>query len=163
MALNLPTAQALLDALTEFCAAWQLEVNLEKSAVVALNGTAQQSRHATLYFGPQRAPLTIKDSYRYLGIIIHRTLARGGLRQGMKRVHAAGQAAAWLTMRRCKELHIDEPALFGTLFNQLVMPVLSYGAELWSPWYLPDVLAAPKDSLAECSERVQTRYLRGTA
>jgi hypothetical protein len=154
----------LLDVLWDFCRIFKLQVNLSKTAVVVLNGgkpAASDSRTQLLY-GPVglQQRIAVKDWYRYLGIRIHR-LPSQGLRHGMRVVHAAGQVAAWITIRRCRDLHIDEPALFCTLFDQLVAPVLSYGAEIWGPWHIADVLTSPDGALGKNpAEQTQTRFLR---
>jgi hypothetical protein len=96
------------------------------------------------------APLTTSgaaieavDEFRYLGIHFHGSLA-----------FATAANRAMHAMRcRCAALGLHGAKLQMQMFNTMVLPVLSYGAEVWSP----QLIAAG----SQCSAtRLQTAFLR---
>ena len=150
--------QKQLDALHAFCLSSQLDVNLAKTEIVIFNpprsptpDTADPHSPATWYFGD--SPVTVSDSYRYLGITFHNTR---GLTMAPTHLHAAGQRALHAVYLRCTELGITTPSLMCRLFDSLISPVLSYAAEIWS--------FAPGASIArDAAETLHRRFLRRIA
>ena len=141
-----------------FCLSSQLDVNLAKTKIVIFNpprsptpDTADPPSPATWHFGD--SPVTVSDSYRYLGITFHNIR---GLTMAPTHLHAAGQRALHALYLRCTELGITTPSLMCRLFDSLISPVLSYAAEVWS--------FAPGASIArDAAETLHRRFLRRIA
>jgi len=73
------------------------------------------------------------DEFKYLGMHIHSThsfcaAATHRATAGSKALHGA--------RRRAAELGIQDPLTLIRLFDVMVNPVLSYGAELWGPHFM---------------------------
>jgi hypothetical protein len=71
------------------------------------------------------------------------------------------RAAMFAVLRRCHELGLYNVALRCHLFNSLVLPVMSYGCELWAPYALR-CLNKPKFNWGSngAAERLHMIYLR---
>ena len=68
------------------------------------------------------------ESYKYLGFVFH---AKKNMSFGTSFLVAAARKAMFAMRRRCAELGIRDPALQCKLFDTLVLPILSYGVEVW--------------------------------
>ena len=68
------------------------------------------------------------DRYKYLGFVFHATK---GLHFGIEALMAVARKALSAMQRRCALLGIRDPALQCKLFDALVLPILSYGCEVW--------------------------------
>ena len=68
------------------------------------------------------------ESYKYLGFTFHATK---DMSFGTAFLVAAARKAMFAMRRRCALLGIRDPALQCKLFDTLVLPILSYGAEVW--------------------------------
>ncbi len=85
---------------------------------------------------------------------------------GIDDLKASGQFASHSTMMRCRQLHIDDPALLYQLFMQMAEPCLSFGCEVWCPLLSDSTtqLTGPSNPGAGILrlgfEQVHTRFLR---
>ena len=61
--------QKALDNFHEYCIAWKLKVNLTKTNVVVFN--SRINRNLSFHLGGQ--PITISDTYKYLGVIFSKS------------------------------------------------------------------------------------------
>ncbi len=68
------------------------------------------------------------ESYKYLGFVFHATRK---LTFGTDALVATARKALFAMRRRCALLGIRDPALQCKLFDTLVLPILSYGCEVW--------------------------------
>jgi hypothetical protein len=59
---------------------------------------------------------------------------RKGIMGGVADLEWAGRRAAIATLGRCRELHISNLRLAMSLFNNQVVPCLTYTAEVWLPY-----------------------------
>ena len=66
------------------------------------------------------------ESYKYLGFVVHATKK---VTFGTDCLLATAKQATFAMRRRCSLLGIRDPAL--QLFDTLVLPILSYGCEVW--------------------------------
>ena len=93
------------------------------------------SHHSTLFESPSDVADFVlngtvverEDSYKYLGLVFHATK---NMSVGTSFLVAAATKAMFAMQRRCAEVSIRDPALQHKLFDNLVLPILSYGVEV---------------------------------
>ena len=139
--------QDLLDRLHEFCQQRRLSVNIEKTKAVIFCRGRVPSAQPVVY---DEEAIEYVQSFRYLGIDLHQTR---GFTFSAEHLASAGLKAAFALRRRCAELGIRDVRLKCRLFDALVVPVLSYGCEIWGTY-------SENDHLRRL-ERVHTQFLRG--
>jgi hypothetical protein len=122
--------QALLNALHTFCRANHLTVNTKKSVTVTFGGDDPQ---AVMYDG---VPLPMQDQFTYLGIPFSSLTTRNPLEDMTHGHYTKGAASMHALLQRCREMGIHNVRLRYKLFQSLVVPVLSYGCEVWSVYSL---------------------------
>ena len=116
--------QSALNAACDYCQTWHLTVNTSKTKVIIFSRGKVRS-HPDFLFGQNK--LEVTDSYIYLGT----NLNYNGLfnKAITKQVNQARCAMFNLTTKARKlDLHIDIQC---ELFDQLIMPILLYGCEIW--------------------------------
>ena len=69
------------------------------------------------------------QSYKYLGFEFHATK---NLSHGVSKLVSAANKAVHAMNHRCAFLHIADPKQRCTLFDSLVLPILSYASEVWA-------------------------------
>ena len=144
--------QQQLDALHGFCEAKGMTVNVQKTKVLVFNGGKRQATSFT-YAGDA---LECVDSFRYLGVEVHRSKGFG-VAPGV--VGSAAMKAVCGMMRQVVDRDIRNIGLRVQLFNSIVMPVLQYGCEVWSTPFLRD----PSNPVSSHIQRVQSQFLRQVA
>ena len=117
--------QNMLDALQDFSKKRRLTVNLEKTEVLVFELRHTPCRDFT-YGG---RVLTHKDSFKYLGLWFHAT--QRDFRLALGSLAASACKAMHAMRRRCFQLGYVHPQRMCNLFNALVLPILSYGCEVW--------------------------------
>ena len=118
--------QSMLDALQDFSKKRRLTVNLTKTEVLVFEPRCTLCRDFT-YGG---RVLARKDSFKYLGLWFHATQRNFGLALGS--LADSARKAMHAMRRRCFQLGYVHPRRMCNLFNALVLPILSYGCEVWS-------------------------------
>jgi hypothetical protein len=119
--------QNKLNKLNTYCQIWGLNVNLEKTKVVIFSHTDPK---IPILFSYGNKVIQTVDQYKYLGIIFHKcgkfTIAQEYLaKQANKAIHTLKRAIKGKTMKMNVILQ---------LFDILIMPIATYGAEVWFPW-----------------------------
>ena len=117
--------QSILDALQAFSKKRRLTVNLENTKVLVFEPQRTLCRDFT-YGG---RVLTRKDSFKCLGLWIHATQRNFGLALGSLADSAC--KAMHAMRRRWFQLGYVHHRRMSNLFNALVLPILSYGCEVW--------------------------------
>lgn len=145
--------QHQMNKLDSYAAAWGLAINVQKTKMVVFHGQRRRAATPTDVAAPlttSGAAIEAVDEFRYLGIHFHGSLAFATAATA----RAAAANRAMHAMRcRCAELGLQGAKLQMQMFNTMVLPVLSYGAEVWSP----QLIAAGSQCAAT---RVQTAFLR---
>ena len=154
LSLDQRSAQQQLAALDSFCTAYGLTVNITKSATVVFNAAKAFRRGVRLQYKGQEWP--VHDDYRYLGLVVSSTQ---GLIAGIGHLELAGRRAAVRVLQRCRELQITDLHMALSLFNNQVLPCITYGAEIWLP-YMHCIMAAPFKAMQAQMERVQLWFLK---
>ena len=121
--------QRQLDALAQFCTGWDMEVNLVKTKVVTFRPTRrrQPSQHHWAFQGQHVEQV---ESYKYLGVIFH---AWQGIMQAPIHLAQSGHRAMYAMQGMCYSQGITDPSIRAHMWQQLVLPVVSYGSEVWGP------------------------------
>ena len=141
--------QNMLDALQVFSKKRRLTVNLEKTEVLVFELRHTPCRDFT-YGG---RVLTRKDSFNYLGLWFHAT--QRDFRLALGSLAASACKAMHAMRRRCFQLGYVHPQRMCNLFNALVLPILSYGCEVWF-WHHD-----ASSTVTKVLEGVHLQFLRG--
>ena len=141
--------QSMLDALQDFSKKRRLTVNLKQTEVLVLE--PQRTLCQDFTYGER--VLTRKASFKYLGLWFHATQQNFGLALGS----LAGSAckAMHAMRRRCFQLGYVHPRRMCNLFSALVLPILSYGCEVWF-WHHD-----ASSMVTKVLEGVHLQFLRG--
>jgi hypothetical protein len=143
--------QCELDILAGFCADWDLTVNMKKTNTVVFNPQKRQPFPWRL----GATPVVPATQYKYLGLVFD---ARKGLRPAQGRLVDSGRKALFGMMGICCQQGINDPSLRQHMWNALVLPVLSYGAELWAGLF--PTFTSPSYFKATPAEKIHTTFLR---
>jgi len=96
----------------------------------------------------------VLDNFTYLGVAMHSSTSFGGFAAPRRKI--SGRKAMHSTRSRMSALKLNSPDMACRLFDVMVEPVLSYGAEIWATEFLCKV-----DPFDNPSEKVQLDFLRG--
>ena len=116
--------QKALDALEIYCKLWQLHVNLDKTKIFIFS-RGKVSKHITFLFGGN--PVEVVPEYVYLGVVMNYNNKFSKAIQ--KQILLARKA---LFVLNAKILELDLPIdIQIKLFETLILPILTYGCEIW--------------------------------
>ena len=148
-----PTAlQAELDVLGDFCVDWDMPVHFGKTRTVVFHPRPVDK---SLVWSLCGVPVAPASRYTYLGIVFDH---RKGMRPAPGRLVDSGRKALFGMIGTCHQQGLQDPSLRRHVFNALVLPVLSYGAELWCG-YFPHFLDDNYFKLVP-AEKVHSLFLR---
>ena len=134
--------------LETYCSAWGLTVNTKKTKVVVYSPPRASKTSESFRYGSQEVETV--PTFRYLGMHLHSTHAFASAAAYRAQ---AGRRAMHVLRRRLAEHGLHSPLLSLHLFKTFVLPVLSYGAEVWGPQLILQGGSA--------CEKVHYEYLRG--
>lgn len=122
--------QTAIQGLSNFCDAWDLKVNLEKTKVVVFgaNVRKEQAEAQTDPFVYQNEEISMEEYYQYLGLRLQANCKMG---PAVGELLLKGKRAVFALRQRCKELGIRNPYLELELMDALVVPIWNYGCEVW--------------------------------
>jgi hypothetical protein len=108
-----------------------MDVNLAKTKVVVFNtggagGRAASPPQHTWIF--QGQPVEQAQQYKYLGLIFD---AIKGFSAAPAQLAASGRRALGAIQGMCANSDITYPSIRLHMWQQLVLPVVSYGCEIW--------------------------------
>ncbi|KAI3434646.1 hypothetical protein D9Q98_002711 [Chlorella vulgaris] len=136
-----------LGYLENYCAAWGLTVNIKKTQVMVFCGRGAAGQESFRYAG--NAVDTV-PTFRYLGVHMH---CRQSFVSAASFTAEAGRRAMHGLRRRLAANGLEDPMLSMRAFKTYVLPVLSYGAEIWAPQLILQGKSA--------AQQVQLEHLRG--
>ena len=124
--------QLVLDVLQLFCDLFAMRVNMSKTKLLIFrSGKALPPHLCNVTWTYQGKPLSISVQEKYLGVVMHESQDmcfaadhRGAV--GSKSLHGMMVMVAQNGLQR--------PDIICDLFDNLVRPVLSYGAHIWGPY-----------------------------
>jgi hypothetical protein len=153
MAWSREEAQQLLDCLDLFCTLFDMTVNLDKTHALVLRRPGGMPAGGLSYRGQ---PVPVAESAHYLGLTFGST--RGFTLAGDE-LARKGQKSMFGLFPLLRLHHIAQNDLRLRLFDTLVEPVLSYGAQIWGPAVCRKQLCTKgKDMCA--ADNVQLTFLR---
>jgi hypothetical protein len=149
--------QRQLEVLQRYSDNWGLAINAAKTKVVVF-GQHNHCRHK-VGFQVGGAEIEQVEAFTYLGTQLHATkpASTAVLTRAQK-----GIAAMYGVRRAMIQLGVKAPKVLLRMFDVMVEPVLSYGAENWAAKYLvPSVNDANKDLVGkdDC-HKVQLRFCK---
>jgi len=150
--------QRCLDALEQFCDTFRLVVNSSKSEIVVFNekwaGEREKRRVGWRYKGE-----AIQRSYafNYLGMRIGDEILKKKARLACHARVEKARRALFAMVGKCNDAKIYNPSMKCRLYDTLVMPVLSYGCEVWSPL----LVAEDKETMVKGeAEELHRKFMR---
>ena len=116
--------QKALNGLHVYCLRWGLEVNLDKTKVVIF-GKRRVQNHPGFLFGSEE--VKVVDEYIYLGITFYCT---GNFAHTISRQILQASKAMNALMWRCAKMNLT-PDLIIDLYSKMIIPIITYGSEVW--------------------------------
>ena len=116
--------QRCLDKLQLYCTQWKLEVNTKKTKILIFNPTGRKLQDSFLLNGYL---LENVQSYTYLGV---RFSSSGSFSEAIRDLCGKSQKAIF-KLKRCLGSVNVKPYMQLKMFDQLIKPIATYGAEIW--------------------------------
>ena len=128
LALSKASLQILINRVHTYCETWGLTVNLSKTAVMVFSKSGRQLQESYGFkYGSETIPST--KMYCYLGIVFSLT---GGFKNAQDELRKKG-LRAYFSLKRLIDLkQLTSKSVF-KLFDALILPVCSYGCQVWMP------------------------------
>ena len=117
--------QNSLNAFHDYSIANKLHVNISKTKIVIMGGGPSKSAKHKFFYGNKL--IEIVDTYTYLGVEFHRN---GRFKRGIKTLCDNAQKAMYALLRKARNLNLSLQSML-SLFDTLVVPILTYGSEVW--------------------------------
>ena len=146
--------QACLDKIGQYCNKWGLTVNLKKTKIIIFNKTGKLLHKYKFYYN--NIPVELTDAYCYLGILF---TPSGTFTHAITRL--TEQALKALFKLKQLDLANNIPVALN-LFDILIMPILRYCSEIWSPYFIKDINSENLLSLADKlpMEKIHTKFCK---
>lgn len=135
--------QCLLDALSAFCVATKLRVNVAKTEVVYFNRQWLTHADRTVRYNGNR--LTLSTSFVYLGVVFHSSGPKDSAKHALKRRLDKARGALFAMMGTCHNMKVFDVCVLNKLFDTLCLPSLMYGVEQWGPEMLTGTMQSGMD------------------
>jgi hypothetical protein len=132
--------QNLLNDFNEYCQAWKLSVNMNKTKIIVF-GTNKPNNYK---FHLNNLNVEIVKEYKYLGILFS---SSGSFLKARKLIASQANKAMHILFTRISNLDLPIDVQL-KLFDQTILPILTYNCEVWGIENL-DII-----------EKVHTDYLR---
>ena len=116
--------QKQLNIFHDYCLAWKLKVNIDKTKIVCFkNGRLPQN----LQFTYSNSEIEIVKEFNYLGLLLTKT---GNFKRAITTLADKGTKAMYEILKRGKFHNLSISCQLD-LFDKVVKPILLYGCELW--------------------------------
>ena len=119
--------QKKLDYLSKYCTQWGLKINAEKTQIIVF---CRIKPKMNTLFKCGNDIIKITDQYKYLGIILNQT---GNFSTAQKHLSKQGNKASHCLRKTFRNTNIQMDTTLH-LFDSLVNPILTYGADVWFPY-----------------------------
>ena len=117
------TAESLQRTLNDYCQLWKLNINTDKSKVIVFGSRLNKPFQFKL--GPN--DLETVDSYKYLGVFFSKS---GSFLNASKHIAEQARKALYYLYTRINNLNLPIDLQI-KLFDHTVLPILTYGCEVW--------------------------------
>ena len=118
--------QNCINQMSNYCSMWQLSVNISKTKVVIFNKGGHRISRFT--FSLHGETIEITKSYTYLGIVF---ASSGSFQQACNDLTDKAKKAFF----KLRMLNPQKNAILTIkLFQMLIMPIVTYGSEVWGPF-----------------------------
>ena len=115
--------QQNLNIFAQYCLDWKLDVNKSKTKIVIFGAR----KNCNTSFSFDNLPLDIVDSYKYLGLFFSKSRS---ILNARKHLLEQAKKAMHLLLMRTKNLFLPVDLQL-KLFDQTVLPILTYGCEVF--------------------------------
>ena len=144
--------QQSLNNLSSYCKMWKLKINVSKSKHMIIS-KRKLKRYAEANF--ENVPLELVHNFLYLGININ---SNGSFTQckeiltkkAQKSINKLKGLLCGMTVKKSVALK---------LFDQLVLPILTYGAEIWAPLDMKNLLVKGNTCIEELYSKLPQEKL----
>jgi hypothetical protein len=144
-------SQSQLDALKDFCDLKRMTVNVQKTQILSCR--SKDVVGCSWQFAGEA--IEVVSTFKYLGITLE---TNGGFKGAVEETRSAATKAIWSVMRQAQDSNIQQIGIRGMLFKAMVLPVISYGCEIWSLPFLKLHV-----SFGNPLQKVQNMFLRQIA
>ena len=125
MADNPEDMQNCLDAFSEYCQRWKLNINIAKTKIIIFGGNKRLN--SNFRFILDNEVIEIVDKYKYLGVWFSQS---GSFLNTRKHIKQQAKKAMILLFTRIDNLDIPLDLQL-KLFDHTVLPILTYSCEVW--------------------------------
>ena len=116
--------QIALDNVHEYCDLWKLSINISKTKIVIFS-RGKVRKYAKFTYGKDE--VQVVDDYVYLGTTFN---YNGKMDKAIDKQITQASRAMYSMLTKCKRLALPVD-IQCNLFDNLVMPILLYGSEIW--------------------------------
>ena len=114
-----------LDVLNDYCKKWKLKVNSDKTKIVIFSKRKVNNNKFNFIFNDSE--IEIVEYFKYLGVTFKYNNNFDLCRKNLTNL---ASRAMFSLLSKSKKLHLPIDLQL-ELFDQLVLPILCYGSELW--------------------------------
>ncbi len=115
-----------LNTLHDYCKRWKMILNTDKTKIVVFRAGGRLARLDKWYYG--NVELDVVSHFSYLGIVLSQS---GSFSRTQQTLAKQGKKALFSMFKMVQKFRGLSPLDLCDLFDKLVVPVLTYGSEIW--------------------------------
>ena len=116
--------QHALDVMYEYCENWALSVNVDKTKILIFSRGKIRNKPIFIFNDDE---VEVVDSFKYLGVLFN---YNNKPQKCKKFLYDQAYKAMFAVIQKSKKLYLPVDLMI-ELFDKLVTPILTYGAEVW--------------------------------
>jgi exonuclease III len=148
--------QELLDILAQFCSDNDMHANLDKTRSMVFNREHAKRSQLNFVFKLQGVAIQKANEYKYLGLLM---APKRTVPTAMQNVVVRARKATGVVYQKFRKLEINSNVfLKHRLFNAVVLPNVTFGCQVWGPWFLKHDIV--KDAFDSGIERVRLGFYK---
>lgn len=118
--------QSCLNSLQTYCDFWKLKINTDKTKVIIFS--VGKTKKENIQFKLNDSVIEIVEKYKYLGILLS---YNGNLKHAADHMYQKSLKAIFSLKSKILDYDSMSNTLKFKLFDTLIRPILTYGAEIW--------------------------------